>query len=71
MIQQWKIGRQNRVVASNKVHDHSSRSHAIFIVRIQDRNKEGSEVSRQMFFVDLAGSERVAGPVGRLTKEAI
>ena len=65
------MGRQNRVVASNKVHDHSSRSHAIFVVTLEDKDQEDNYVSRQMFFVDLAGSERVMGPVGRLTKEAI
>lgn len=71
MIAIWKIGNKNRVIASNKIHDYSSRSHSIFIIRIEDTDKEGNCRMREGYFVDLAGSERVFSPVGRLSKEAI
>lgn len=71
MISIWKIGNKNRVIASNKIHEYSSRSHSIFIVRVEDTDEEGNFRMREAYFVDLAGSERVFSPVGRLTKEAI
>lgn len=71
MISIWKIGNKNRVIASNKIHDFSSRSHSIFVVTIEDTDKDGNFRMREAYFVDLAGSERVFSPVGRLSKEAI
>jgi len=50
------LGNKNRVVASNKIHDYSSRSHSIFIVSMEDQDEEQNYRVRQAFFVDLAGS---------------
>lgn len=71
MVKEWTVGNKNRIVASNKIHDYSSRSHSIFIVTMEDEDEEKNYRIRQAYFVDLAGSERVFSPVGRLSKEAI
>jgi len=71
MMQEWARGNKNRVIASNKIHDYSSRSHSIFIMDMEDQDEEGNCKRRQAYFVDLAGSERMFSPVGRLSKEAI
>lgn len=71
MVKEWTVGNKNRIVASNKIHDYSSRSHSIFIVTMEDQDEEKNYRIRQAYFVDLAGSERVFSPVGRLSKEAI
>lgn len=71
MLRAWTQGNKNRVVASNKIHDYSSRSHSIFIVRMEDEDEQHNYRVRNAYFVDLAGSERVFSPVGRLSKEAI
>lgn len=64
----WKKGTRNRVVASNKIHDMSSRSHALFIITLTDKDEENNARMRQLTFVDLAGSERLFDSVGRLSK---
>jgi kinesin family protein 5 len=62
-------GNENREVASTKMNAHSSRSHAVFILHVQRRNRTGtlSEYSgdqqqqvqhSKLVLVDLAGSER-------------
>jgi hypothetical protein len=71
MLREWSIGNKNRVIASNKVNEYSSRSHSVFAVRVDDKDEDGNFRSREAVFVDLAGSERVFSPVGRLSKEAI
>jgi hypothetical protein len=67
----FRKGAKNRVVAANKVHDMSSRSHALFTIIINDRDADDNIRMRQMTFVDLAGSERLFDHVGRLSKESI
>ena len=64
----WNQGNKNRVVACNKIHDYSSRSHSIFIVTMEDKDEMDNYRVRSAHFVDLAGSERVFSPVGRLSK---
>lgn len=68
MMKAWNLGNKNRVVACNKIHDYSSRSHSIFIVTMEDKDELGNYRVRSAHFVDLAGSERVFSPVGRLSK---
>lgn len=34
----FKRGIKNRTVASNRIHDYSSRSHALFIITLNDRD---------------------------------
>lgn len=64
----WRKGTKNRVVASNKIHDMSSRSHALFTMSIHDKDEDNNNRFRQMTFVDLAGSERLFDHIGRLSK---
>jgi hypothetical protein len=68
MMSEWSRGNKNRVIANNKIHDYSSRSHSIFLIDLEDVDPEGNVKRRQAYFVDLAGSERLLGAVGRLSK---
>ncbi|KAK9500315.1 hypothetical protein O3M35_001599 [Rhynocoris fuscipes] len=70
------IGNQNRTVGATNMNEHSSRSHAIFIVTIEmsDINSEIKNQVRvgKLNLVDLAGSERQCktGSSGTRLKEA-
>lgn len=64
----WKKGTKNRIVASNKIHDISSRSHALFFITLSDRDEDNNQRFRQLTFVDLAGSERLFDQMGKLSK---
>ena len=67
------LGDTNRVVAETPMNDGSTRSHCIFVLRIESR-EPGSELVKRarVYFVDLAGSERVSksGVDGRLLNES-
>ena len=66
-------GGMARVVAATNMNQESSRSHAIFVVTVSQKNVEnGSAKSGQLFLVDLAGSERQSktGAQGTQLKEA-
>ena len=68
-----KIGRENRAQASTKMNEHSSRSHSIFMITInQKNNKEGNAKTGKLYLVDLAGSEKIAktGATGTTLEEA-
>ena len=74
MINFFKKGAENRIVASTKMNTISSRSHSIFSVTIYQRNviTESSKTGK-LYFVDLAGSEKIskAGVEGNtMLKEA-
>lgn len=62
VLQLMKQGEQNRHTSSTGVHDRSSRSHTIFRITIESRERNdetgGVRVSN-LNLVDLAGSERV------------
>jgi len=70
------VGNQNRSVGRTNMNEHSSRSHAIFIITVEcsETDTEGESHIRvgKMNLVDLAGSERQAktGAVGERLKEA-
>lgn len=70
-------GQHNRSVGSTNMNEHSSRSHAIFIITIEhtERDQLGNEHIRvgRLNLVDLAGSERQmkTKTVGQRQKEAI
>lgn len=70
------IGNQNRTIGATNMNEHSSRSHAIFIVTIEmsDVNSELKNQVRvgKLNLVDLAGSERQCktGSSGTRLKEA-
>jgi hypothetical protein len=38
MLREWNCGNKNRVIACNKIHDFSSRSHTIFMVSMEDED---------------------------------
>ncbi|XP_014215854.1 kinesin-like protein KIF3B [Copidosoma floridanum] len=71
-IQQlMKTGNQNRTIGATNMNEHSSRSHAIFIITIEMGDSYGIRVGR-LNLVDLAGSERQSktGASGERLKEA-
>ena len=70
------VGNQNRAVGPTNMNEHSSRSHAIFIITVEcsELDAEGNSHIRvgKLNLVDLAGSERQAktGATGDRLKEA-
>ena len=70
------VGNQNRSVGRTNMNEHSSRSHAIFIITVECSEQDASGESHirvgKLNLVDLAGSERQAktGAVGERLKEA-
>lgn len=68
------IGNQNRKIGATNMNDHSSRSHAIFMITIEMSGVGGKKVIRvgKLNLVDLAGSERQSktGTTGERLKEA-
>lgn len=70
------VGNQNRSVGATNMNEHSSRSHAIFIITIEcsemGADKENHIRVGKLNLVDLAGSERQAktGAAGDRLKEA-
>ena len=72
------IGKQNRSVGATNMNEHSSRSHAIFIITVEHSTpieEDGQSHIRvgKLNLVDLAGSERQVktGSSGQRMKEAI
>lgn len=70
------VGNQNRAVGATNMNEHSSRSHAIFIITIEcsEPGADGESHIRvgKLNMVDLAGSERQSktGATGERLKEA-
>jgi kinesin family protein 5 len=55
-----KRGQSNRAVGATGMNENSSRSHSIFILMLEQRNKEDlTEKTGKLYLVDLAGSEKV------------
>uniref|UniRef100_A0A0N5AQQ1 Kinesin-like protein n=1 Tax=Syphacia muris TaxID=451379 RepID=A0A0N5AQQ1_9BILA len=71
-----KVGQKNRSVGRTNMNEHSSRSHAIFVVTVEcsETKSDGESHIRvgRLNLVDLAGSERQskAGTFGKRFKEA-
>ena len=68
-----KIGSNNRAQAATLMNEHSSRSHSIFILTINQNNKkEGFSKVGKLYLVDLAGSEKLSktGAAGLTVEEA-
>ena len=68
-----ELGSNNRVQAATNMNAHSSRSHSIFILTINQTNKkEGFSKIGKLYLVDLAGSEKISktGATGLTLKEA-
>jgi len=69
-----KRASQNRSVAATKMNNKSSRSHAVFQLKIFGKNDSTNESSKGLLnLIDLAGSERLeqSGATGERQKEAI
>ena len=68
-----EIGSANRAQAATNMNEHSSRSHSIFILTINQTNKkEGFSKIGKLYLVDLAGSEKISktGATGHTLEEA-
>ena len=67
------VGSSNRAQAATNMNEHSSRSHSIFILTINQTNKKdgGSKIGK-LYLVDLAGSEKISktGATGHTLEEA-
>ena len=66
-----QIGNDNRATASTSMNELSSRSHAIFIIILEQLNNNNIKLSK-LNLVDLAGSERikVTGATGKQLEES-
>ena len=68
-------GMRNRITAATLMNAASSRSHAVFVVTLEQsgEEEESSLVTSKLTFVDLAGSERIGRThaEGKLKKEGI
>ena len=67
------IGSSHRAQAATYMNEHSSRSHSIFILTINQNNKkEGYSKIGKLYLVDLAGSEKISktGVTGHTLEEA-
>lgn len=68
-----EVGANNRAQAATNMNEHSSRSHSIFILTINQNNKrEGGSKTGKLYLVDLAGSEKISktGAQGHTLEEA-
>jgi len=72
VMQVLRTGDRARSVARTRMNEHSSRSHAIFMMQVEQRSAEGTELHGKLTLVDLAGSEKVgkSGCVGQELEEA-
>ncbi|XP_071440220.1 kinesin-II 95 kDa subunit-like [Hetaerina americana] len=68
----YKSGKRNRTTSSTRMNDHSSRSHAIFMITVECSDPCGRIKVGRLNLVDLAGSERQSksGTTGDRLKEA-
>ena len=68
-------GMRNRITAATLMNAASSRSHAVFVVTLEQsgEEEESSLITSKLTFVDLAGSERIGRThaEGKLKKEGI
>ncbi|KAE9554324.1 hypothetical protein FO519_002495 [Halicephalobus sp. NKZ332] len=66
-------GKANRQVAVTNMNEHSSRSHSVFQIQVEQEN-EGTQkkLTGKLYLVDLAGSEKVSktGAEGTVLEEA-
>ena len=68
-----EVGTANRAQAATNMNEHSSRSHSIFILTINQTNKQqGVSKIGKLYLVDLAGSEKISktGATGHTLEEA-
>ncbi|CAD5221658.1 unnamed protein product [Bursaphelenchus xylophilus] len=68
-----KEGQNNRQKAVTNMNEHSSRSHSVFLIQVDQENKQlQKKLSGKLYLVDLAGSEKVSktGAEGTVLEEA-
>ncbi|KAK9878992.1 hypothetical protein WA026_003811 [Henosepilachna vigintioctopunctata] len=73
MMKLFTKGNKNRTTKSNAINTRSSRSHAIFTIMVESKNRNTNETTiGKLNFVDLAGSERLSRTkaTGDMLKEA-
>jgi len=73
VLQLMAQGHLNRAVTSTGMNDTSSRSHAVFMLALEQKNVEtDAKKKSKLMLVDLAGSEKVrkTGATGKVMKEA-
>lgn len=66
-------GHLNRAVTATGMNDTSSRSHAVFVLHLEQRNTDtDTKKASKLMLVDLAGSEKVrkTGATGKVMEEA-
>ncbi|CAI4224691.1 unnamed protein product [Auanema sp. JU1783] len=66
-------GKSNRQVAVTNMNEHSSRSHSVFLITVNQENLvTKKQLSGKLYLVDLAGSEKVSktGAQGAVLEEA-
>lgn len=66
-------GKSNRHIAVTNMNEHSSRSHSVFLINVQQECLESHrKLSGKLYLVDLAGSEKVSktGAEGHVLDEA-
>ena len=64
---------RNRATAATGLNDHSSRSHSVFMLRVEQENTATGAIRRSLLnVIDLAGSEMVSktGATGKVLEEA-
>jgi len=55
------LGQKNRITCATNMNEHSSRSHMIFLLSLNQFNiQDSSSKTSKLFLIDLAGSEKVA-----------
>lgn len=66
------LGEKYRATASTGMNAQSSRSHSLFIIDVQQKNRDGSTMTGRLNLADLAGSEKVGktGATGDTLEEA-
>uniref|UniRef100_A0A0N5BT99 Kinesin-like protein n=1 Tax=Strongyloides papillosus TaxID=174720 RepID=A0A0N5BT99_STREA len=73
VLQAIEEGKNNRMVAVTNMNEHSSRSHSVFLITVNQENKNtNKKLSGKLYLVDLAGSEKVSktGAEGMVLEEA-
>ncbi|KAK0414438.1 hypothetical protein QR680_011429 [Steinernema hermaphroditum] len=66
-------GKNNRQVAVTNMNEHSSRSHSVFLIQVDQEDKQDQrKKTGKLYLVDLAGSEKVSktGAEGSVLEEA-
>jgi kinesin family protein 5 len=60
MLELMSRGSQNRSIAATNMNEKSSRSHSLFLLKVNQKDLNTEETkSGKLFCVDLAGSEKI------------